>query len=170
MPRGPRVSTVLRSMSLSDLQRAIADRRRADEAMLARLVRRRRTLQGEMDSLSGEIADIEERLRALGGVVRRGPGRPKGSGKSKAGARRGPGRPKGSVNKKRGGRARPGQKELAIDVLKEAKKPMHQADIAKALLKKGVRSASKAFDRSLGLMLSQDKRFKKVKRAVYTLR
>ncbi len=67
---------------------------------------------------------------------------------------------------------KPTHRDLAAEVLREAGKPMHQRDLAAKLISdKGVKSKSKAFERSLGLVLSQDtKRFKKVKRAVYTLR
>jgi hypothetical protein len=151
---------------LSDLHRAIAARRRAEESALARLTRRRRTLERQIASVSAEIEAVEGRLREAG-ATRRKPGRPKGTGR-KTGRPRGSGRKAAATRRPR---ARRGQKELAIEVLREAKKPMHQAEIARVLrTKKGVKTKSKAFDRSLGLMMSQDERFKKVKRAVYALR
>lgn len=151
MPRGPRVSTVLRTASLTDLHRAIAARRRAEEKKLTALRRRRRTVEGELAALDAQIADVESRLKGAGAGRRATRGRPR------------------MVKRPRTGRR--GHKDLALEVLRDAKRPLHQRDIAKILKdKKGVKSKSKAFDRSLGLMLSQDKRFKRVKRATYTLR
>ena len=48
-------------------------------------------LRGEHARLTSQISSVETVLAELGAPVRRGPGRPKGSG-----AKRGPGRPKGS--------------------------------------------------------------------------
>lgn len=79
-------------------------------------------MRSERDQLTKQVSAIESLLAELGAPVRRGPGRPRGSGakrgpgrprKAEIGlaalantaagaARRGPGRPKGSKNKKSG--------------------------------------------------------------------
>lgn len=85
------------------------------------------TLRGERESLDKQISDLEALLARMGAPVKRGPGRPKGSGvkrgpgrppkaaavvaapapAAEAPVKRGPGRPKGSKNKPKRGPGRP---------------------------------------------------------------
>lgn len=92
------------------------------------------TMKGERDQLDKNITAMETLLGQLGAPVKRGPGRPKGSGVKRgpgrppkaaaapaaaapaapaAPARRGPGRPKGSKNKAPAEKAAPATKRRA---------------------------------------------------------
>jgi hypothetical protein len=139
-------------------------------------------LTARREELAAELAAIDADLGGVGpkGVVRRGPGRPKGRrGPGRPPGTRGPGRPKGSKNKpkaggKRGRKAGPkGQSDLhnAIRaVLKNSAEPMKLVDVAAKVKANGYETKSKNFPVILGLRLSEMKDVKRVDRGVYTMR
>jgi hypothetical protein len=187
MKRGPRIGTVLKSLSIADLRTAIEHRRRAEERALRELARKRRSLEAQLNAINSRVREIEGNMRALNKVApRRGPGRPPGGATKrgrttrKARGRRTSRRPPRTAGAKRParGRARAAKKphewarmtykDMALEVLRSAKGPMHQRDIARVLEQKsGVKPKSRNLDRTLGLVMSKDKRFKKVGRATY---
>jgi hypothetical protein len=150
---------VASALSIADLQKLVE----AKLASVEKLASRRAELAAELDEIDAELA-------AAGGVVKRGPGRPRtvggrGPGRPpKNGRRRGPGRPKGSRNKpkpggKRGRKAGPkGQSplhNLIRDALKTAGEPMKAGAIAEKVVAAGYATKSKSFPLIVGQRLKE---------------
>jgi hypothetical protein len=160
-------------LSLADLRRMLEEK----EGQLSGLAERR-------NEFAVELAEVEAELAAAGGggamlrgpgqpPGRRGPGRPKGSGRGpgrprKSGRRLG--RPKGSG--KRGRKPGPkGQSDLhnAIRaVLKSSAEPMKLVDVVEKVKANGYKTKSKNFGVILGLRLSEVGDVKRVERDVYS--
>ena len=154
-------------LSLADLRRMLEEK----EGQLSKLAARR-------DDLAAELANVEAELAAAGGGAamrrgpsrppgKRGPGRPKGSG-------RGPSRPKGSDKGKRGRKPGPkGQSDLhnAIRaVLKASNEPMKLGDIADAVKKNGYKTKSAHFPMIVGFRLKEMADARKAGHGLYTMK
>jgi hypothetical protein len=144
-------------------------------------------LSGRCDALQQELSAIADALGALGGVApsaspKRGPGRPKGSGKRRgpgrpkgSGKRRGPGRPKGSGAKagvaRRGPRpAGTSLKDHLEKALKASSKPIGVKDLTTKVVRGGYKTKSKNLPNQVSMALSQmvkSRQAKKVSRGLY---
>ena len=135
-------------------------------------------LSSRCDDIQQEMSAIADALGALGGAApsaartrkagKRGPGRPKGSGK-----RRGPGRPKGSGAgvARRGPRpAGTSLKDHLGKVLKASSKPIGVKDLTKKVVRGGYKTKSKNLPNQVSMALSQmvkSRQAKKVSRGLY---
>ena len=163
MPRGrPRGGvgrrgrpTALSTISTLELHRELERR----QSMLQELIRRRDELDAEVQVLGGSASF------SGGGVVRRGPGRPRGSNKI---GRRGPGRPPGAA---RGPRAR--NAGSLVESLRRVLggKTMSVTDVAEAVKQAGYKTTSSNFRVIVNqALLANPKVFRKVARGEYTAR
>ena len=129
---------------------AEVERRRS---MVGSLVAQRDDLTSQLEAVNAQIAELESIGGMNGLAPRRGPGRPKGSGKG---------------HKRRG---RGGNAQSLASVLQSVLrgKTMNVADMAEAALKSGYKSTSKNFKTVVGLTLLKGKNmFKRVSRGQYT--
>ena len=125
------------------------------EALKKEISRRQRKLPeliAARDTLNRLIAELE----GLGGV------------KPTAIARRKPGRPKGARKAIRPARA--GSLSSALMDALGAKGNLTVAEAADAVQAAGYKSKSKVFQNIVGMTLSKDKRFRRVRRGVYALK
>jgi hypothetical protein len=146
--RRDRPSAIAR-VSTTDLMREIERRR----GMLGSLRATRDDLTRQLESLNTEIAGIESMDGPGSAPPRRGPGRPKGSGKG--------GR----------GRGRDGNKQTLSMLLHSLLrgKTMSVPEMAQAAKKAGYKSKSKNFRMVVGLtILKNRKMFRRVTRGQYT--
>lgn len=126
------------------------ERRRS---MVGSLVAQRDDLTSQLATVNAEIADLESIGVMNGRAPRRGPGRPKGSGKGGA------------------GRGRGGNKQSLAARLHELLRgrTMSVQDMAAAVKKAGHKSKSKNFNTVVGLaILTHKKMFRRVSRGQYT--
>jgi hypothetical protein len=146
--RRGRPSAIAR-VSTSNLMKEIERRR----GMLGNLRATRDDLTRQLESLNADIDDIESFAGPLSAPAVRGPGRPKGSGKSSRGRGRGGNKKSLSV--------------LLHSLLRG--KTMSAPEMAKAAKKAGYKSTSKNFPAVVSLtILKNRKLFKRVSRGKYT--
>jgi hypothetical protein len=135
-------------------------------------------LAARRDQLVAELAAIEGDLTSSGGAPKRGPGRPRKTGRGPGRPRkaRRPGRPAGSgrKGKRRGRKPGPkGQSELHNKIrssLGASSEPLRVADIAKKVLAAGYKTKSKVFHLIIGQRLAEMKDVKKAGRGLYTMK
>jgi hypothetical protein len=135
------VKARLAKVSVEDLKKEISRRQRKLPELIA-----------ARDTLNRLIAELE----GLGGV------------KPTAIARRKPGRPKGARKAIRPARA--GSLSSALVDALRAKGKLTVAEATDAVVAAGYKSKSKEFKKVVGITLSTDRRFRRVRRGVYALR
>lgn len=136
----------LASLSLADLQ-AELDRRQAAAGKFA----------ARRDKLVADLAAIDRELAALGAAAptgKRGPGRPKGSGKGSRGPR-GP-MPKNDITL-----------PDAIAAAMEVRAVVSPQEAAEYVLKNGYKTNAKNFGMIVSNALAKDPRFKRIGRGQY---
>ena len=148
MKRRGRPSAIAK-LTISQLMAEVERRR----SRVGSLVAQRDDLTSQLEGVNAQIAELESIGGMNGLVPRRGPGRPKGSGKG---------------HNRRGRR---GNEKSLASVLQSVLrgKTMNVADMAEAALKSGYKSTSKNFKTVVGLTLLKGKKmFKRVSRGQYT--
>jgi hypothetical protein len=143
MARRPRGSG-LTAISMTEIQ-----------AELRRRARMADTLRRKRARLMAKLVALDDRIRDLGGVIQRGPGRPPGSGR--VGAIPGRKRPRNESN-------------LADALAKVLKgKTMGVTEAAEAVQKAGYRTSAANFRTIVNqCLIKNNKTFKKVERGQYT--
>ena len=151
--------SALARLTVSDLMREVERRR----GMIGGLASERARLQSELDAVNAQIADLESiGVSAPSATMRRGPGRPRGSGGGGGGAKM-DGRRRG-----RGGNAQ--SLPLALHKLLQGR-TMGVAEMSDAVKKAGYKTKSANFRTIVNAaLLAKGNRglFKKVARGQYT--
>lgn len=161
------VKTLIKSLSIADLQEII-ERKAAEEK------KRLPELRARLSELESEIAEVEAEIGAIesasGAAPKRRPGRPP---KKKAGRRRGPGRPKAKRGAKRGKRTKRKTtlREAIATALGQQKKAMSPAQVRDAILDQNLYGKpTKTFYQQIVIRLSQSPEFVSVGRGQYKLK
>jgi len=141
--------SAIAKLTVSQLMAEVERRR----SMVGLLAARRDDLTSQLDAVNAQIAELESIGGMNGLAPRRGPGRPKGSGKHRRGRKR-----------------QSNEKSLATVLQSVLRgKTMNVADMAEAAVKSGYKSTSKNFKTIVGLTLLKSKKmFKRVSRGQYT--
>ena len=159
------VNTLIKSLSIADLQAILAKKAEKEKERLPELRARLSELESEISQVGAEIAAIES---ASGSAPRRG--RPAAK---KGGRRRGPGRPKAARAGRRGRRPKRDRTlpQAIATVLAQHKGAMSPAQVRDAILEKNLYGQpTKTFYQQIVIRLSKGKQFVSVGRGQYKLK
>lgn len=140
-----RLEEVLDKYDLKTLESAVRRKRNQEERRLARLVGKRRKLEGELKKVERDIKSATEAARKADGQIVRKPNARRLNEISLA--------------------------EALEKVMKKRKTPIHYRELTDTVLERGLyKTKSKNLLSTVAVTLKRDKRFKKVEPGFYTLR